>query len=365
MIMKAKIAVLEGFKKPLVIKHFDIPPLPQGSILVKMVASGICGSDLHMVDGEDPRVPLPIILGHEGVGEIVEINGEKKDLNGDTLKKGDLIIWDRGVVCGECYFCKVLKTPYLCENRKIYGINRSFKDYPYLTGAYAEYIILEKKTEILKLSSKTDPTVLVMAGCSGATAFHAIDSLEDNLLDKTVVVQGGGPLSIFALALSKFQGAKNTILITGSSFRKEITEKIGVDVVLDRTILKEEERINKILDMTYGKGADVVIEATGTNKAIPEGLRILRKGGTYIVVGVASPQEKVPVDFYDVSSKNITIKGVWVSDAEHFKKAVSFLEKNQDLFAPVVTHKISLDEINHRLDLVRERKAGKVVIEKF
>ncbi|MEN3012766.1 MAG: zinc-binding dehydrogenase [Dictyoglomus thermophilum] len=359
--MKAKAAILEEFKKPLVIRYVDIPPLLEGGILVKMVSSGICGSDIHMVDGEDPRVPVPIILGHEGVGEIVEINGEKRDLNGEILKKGDLIIWNRGVVCGECYFCKVLKMPYLCENRKIYGINRSFKEYPHLSGAFAEFIILEEKTEILRLSPNTDPNVIVMAGCSGATAVHAIDALEDNLLDKTVVVQGGGPLGIFALSLAKFQGAKNTILITGSSFRKEIAEKIGIDMILDRNT-SAEERLNKILDITYGRGADVVIEATGTNKAVPEGLRFLRKGGTYIIAGVASPQEKVPIDFYEVSSKNITIKGVWVSDAEHFKKAVSFVEKHQDLFATLITHKISLDEINYGLDLVRERKAGKVVI---
>ncbi|MFN3699473.1 MAG: alcohol dehydrogenase catalytic domain-containing protein, partial [Dictyoglomus sp.] len=134
--MKSKAAVLEEFGKPLVIKHLEIPKLLSKGILVKMVASGICGSDLHMIDGKDPRVPLPIILGHEGVGEVIEINGEKKDLNGEVINKGDLIIWNRGIVCGECYFCKVAKTPYLCNNRKIYGINRSCAEYPYLLGSY-------------------------------------------------------------------------------------------------------------------------------------------------------------------------------------------------------------------------------------
>lgn len=363
--MKSRSAVLEDFGKPLVIKYFDIPKPPQNGILVKMVASGICGSDLHIIEGKDPRVPLPIILGHEGVGEIIEINGEKRDLNGEFLRRGDLIIWNRGIACGECYFCKIAKTPYLCENRKVYGINRSCSEYPYLLGAFSEYIILEEKTEIIKLPPNVDPIVMVMAGCSGATAVHAIDSMRDNLLDKTVVVQGGGPLGIFLIALSKFLGAKYTVLVTGSSFRKELAEKIGVDLVLDRNLLKEEERIKKIFDITHGRGADVLIEATGSNVAILEGLKMLRKGGVYLVVGVSTPQEKIPIDFYDISSKNLEIKGVWVSDAEHFKKAVGFIEKYEDIFKPIITHKISLDNINEGLSLMRERKAGKVVISSF
>lgn len=362
--MKSKAAVLENFGRPLVIKYFDIPELPQNGILVKVIASGICGSDLHIIEGKDPRVPLPIILGHEGIGEVVEISGEKRDLVGELIKKGDLIIWNRGIVCGECYFCKITKTPYLCENRKIYGINRSCSVYPYLLGAFSEYIILEERTEIMKLSSKVDPTVMVMAGCSGATAVHAIDAI-GNLLGKTVVVQGGGPLGIFILALSKFLGAKYTILITGSSFRKEIAEKIGVDMIFDRNSISKEERVRKIFQLTQGRGADVVFEATGTNVAILEGLEILRKGGIYSIVGVSTPQEKVPIDFYTVSSKNLTLQGIWVSDAEHFKKAVEFIEKYEDLFKPIITHKISLDNINEGLDLMKERKAGKVVINKF
>ncbi len=362
--MKAKAAVLEEFGNPLVIRYFDIPELPPKGILVRMVASGVCGSDLHMIDGKDSRVPLPIILGHEGIGEVIEINGEKRDLNGEIVKKGDLVIWNRGIVCRECYFCQIAKMPYLCENRKIYGINRSCTEYPYLLGSYSEYIILEEKTEIMKVSSRVDPAVMVMAGCSGATGIHAIDSLQDNLLDKTVVVQGGGPLGIFVLVLSKLLGARYTILITGSNFRKKIVEKIGIDLILDRN-LSEEEKIKKILEITYKKGADLVIEATGSNKAILEGIKMLRKGGTYLIVGVATPEEKISVDFYDISSKSLIIKGIWVSDTEHLKKAVVFIEKYEDIFKPIITHRISLEEINEGLKLVRERKAVKVVIDKF
>ena len=363
--MKAKVAVLEEFNKPLVLKSVEIPEIPSGGLLVKLVASGVCGSDLHIIEGKDPRVPLPIILGHEGVGEVVEINGEKKDLNGVSLRKGDLIIWNRGVVCEECFYCKVIKEPFLCENRKVYGINRSFSEYPYLLGAFSEYIILEEKTEVIKLSLKVDLETMVIAGCSGATAVHAFDYLKDNLLGSTVVVQGGGPLGLFSAALAKYQGAKNVVLITGSLKRIEVAQKIGIDLVIKRDEFTEEERIKKVYDVTYGKGADVVIEATGFNSAITEGIKLLRKGGTYLIVGIATPQDKIPIDFYDISSKNLNVQGVWVSDARHFRKAVTFIEKHEDIFREMITHRISLEEINEGLKLLKEKKAGKIVINRF
>ncbi|MCS7201504.1 MAG: zinc-binding dehydrogenase [Dictyoglomus sp.] len=363
--MKARSAILEEFGKPLVLKEFDIPELPKNGILVRILASGICGSDIHIISGKDPRVKLPMILGHEGVGEIIEINGEKKDLKGEILKKGDLIIWNRGIVCGECFYCKIVKEPSLCENRKVYGINRSCKDYPYLLGSHSEYIILEEKTDILKLSPNVDPSIMVIAGCSGSTAVHALDSIKESLLGKTVVIQGGGPLGIFALSLARYQGAENIILITGSSERISRAKNIGIDLILDRYRFTEEERIKKVLELTQGRGADVVIEATGVSIAVKEGLKLLRKGGTYLIVGVATPQEDIPINIYEITSKNINIQGIWVSDTKHFKEAVSFIEKHQDIFAPLITHRISLKEINEGLKLMEEKKAVKVVIDKF
>ncbi|HOJ93454.1 MAG TPA: zinc-binding dehydrogenase [Dictyoglomaceae bacterium] len=361
--MKTRAMVLEEFNKTLKLMDFDIPEIPKGGLLVKIVASGICGSDVHMWEGKDPRVPLPIILGHEGVGIVEEINGVKEDLNGEELKKGDLIIWDRGVVCGKCYFCKVAKEFYLCPNRKIYGINRSCKEYPHLLGAYSEYMILEEKTEILKFDKGVDPSVMVLAGCSGSTATHAFDILKEPLLGKVVVVQGGGPLGIFALSLARLQGAANVILITGSSQRIQVAKNIGVDLILDRKTLLEEERKRKILDITHGRGADIVIEATGSSSAVLEGINLLRKGGIYLIVGVSTPQESIPLDIYEITSRNITLQGVWVSDARHLKQAVSFISKNQNIFLPLITHRLPLEKANEGLMLMKERKAVKVVLE--
>ncbi|MGB9857493.1 MAG: zinc-binding dehydrogenase [Dictyoglomaceae bacterium] len=361
--MKARAMVLEEFNKPLVLREIDIPEIPKNGLLIRIISSGICGSDLYMIEGKDIRTPLPIILGHEGVGEVIEINGEKKDLNGEILKKGDLIIWNRGIVCGECFYCKVLKESSLCPYRKIYGINRSSAEYPYLLGAFSEYMILEEKTEIIKLPKDVDPSIMALAGCSGATAVHAFDSLNNNLLGKTIVIQGGGPLGMFSCALARYLGAENVILISGSSKRLDIARKIGVDLVIDRNEFSMQERRQKIRDITYGRGADIVIEATGNSSAILEGIDLLRKGGIYLIVGVSTPQEKIPIDVYEIASKNLTLQGIWVSEGNHLYKAVSFISKNKDLFSLFVTHRLPLKRVNDALELMRKKEALKVVLE--
>ena len=103
--MEAKAAVLQQFNEPLALQTFPLVPLADGEVRVRIKAAGVCGSDVHMWRGQDPRTPLPMILGHEGVGEIAEINGTKLDLFGRELKPGDPVLWERGVMCGTCVQC--------------------------------------------------------------------------------------------------------------------------------------------------------------------------------------------------------------------------------------------------------------------
>ncbi len=355
--------VLEKFNTPLVMREFDIPSLSEGEVLVKILASGVCGSDVHMAKGEDPRTPLPIILGHEGVGEVVEIAGEKTDLLGKKVSKGDMIIWNRGITCGECFWCKVAKQPYLCPNRRTYGINLSCKNAPHLLGCYSEYVVLLEGTDILKLEKNVDPAAMVIAGCSGATAMHALDNLTEPLIGKTVVVQGAGPLGVFCLVAAKTLGASVTILISGSKERLDIASKAGADLVLSRYETNEDERKNKIMEITNRRGADVVIEATGNSEALLEGIKLLRRGGSYLVTGVAVPQKEIPLDVYhNLVLKNISLQGIWVSDSRHLVQAVKIVEKHPSVFEKLVTHRLELEQANEALKLVEDRKALKAVL---
>ncbi len=242
--------VLEAFNESLVLGEVEIPALKPGQVLVKLGAAGVCGSDVHMWNGEDPRTPLPIILGHEGVGTIEDIKGGKYTVDGCELKSGDSIIWNRGITCGKCYYCTVLKEPSLCTARRVYGINIPGSEKPYVNGCYADYIVLRANTDIFTISGSIDPAVLVSASCSGATAAHAFDMLTDNLIGWTVVVQGAGPLGVYAVAFASSLGASQVIVIEGSVPRLEICREFGATRLLNLHEISFDKRRSMVMDCT-------------------------------------------------------------------------------------------------------------------
>ncbi|MBN1293091.1 MAG: zinc-binding dehydrogenase [Candidatus Latescibacteria bacterium] len=362
--MKSKAMVLEAFRESLSLIEVEIPPLEEGQILVKLQASGVCGSDVHMWNGEDPRVPLPIILGHEGVGTVVDLKGVKRTVDGDPINPGDNIIWNRGVTCGKCYYCTVLKEPSLCENRRVYGINIPLNEKPYLNGCYAEHIILRTGTDIFTAPENINPSILVSSSCSGATCAHAFDMLTEHLTGKTVVVQGPGPLGVWAVVFARSLGAFQVFVIGGSTERLELCKDFGATNILNRHETTPGERKSAVLSVTHGRGADLVIEAVGAHGAVEEGIGLLRKGGTYLSTGYAQPAGLESIDFYrDVVFRNIRIQGVWVNDTSHLKQAINLIQQNPTLFEKLITQKFSLEETNEALIAMKEKKVVKAVLE--
>jgi len=360
--MKSKAMVLKAFNKPLEMMEFEIPVLEAGQILIKIEVAGVCGSDIHMWKGEDPRTPLPLILGHEGIGKVADIAGSKTYLNGGKVELGDLILWNRGVSCHKCYYCSILKEPSLCENRKVYGINISCSLPPYLNGCYSEYIILSPSTDIFKVNEDIDPAILAAASCSGATAAHAFDMVKINSGDN-VVVQGPGPLGMFAVAFAKDLGASNIIVIGGSKERLKLCKTFGANHVLDRHNLTLEQRKEFVMGVTGGRGADIVIEAVGIKGTAEEGIKLLRMGGTYLSTGYAQPAGIEKIDFYkDIVRKNIKVQGVWVSDASHTYKAMNLVLKNKEAFGKMITHRFSLENANEAIKVMNSKEALKAVL---
>jgi len=354
--MKIKAAVLKGFNQPLVIEEKELPSLENGQVLVRITASGVCGSDVHMWKGEDPRTPLPLILGHEGVGVVEEVKGEKKDIFADKIKPGDFIIWDRGVTCGNCYFCVVKRESSLCPNRKVYGIIRD--------GCYATHLILLKETKIIKVEEKINPAILTPASCSGATTAHTIELCDISEGD-TIIIQGPGPMGIFALTFAQERGA-DKVIVVGTDEDKErlkLCLEFGATKILNINETSFEERLSYIKEETKGLGADVVIDCTGSPYAIEEGLKMTAPGGTYTLPGVATPIGSIPISFYeDVARKNIRIQGVWVSDTSHLYQAVKLVLSKKYPFEKLITHRFKLEEATEALKVVDTRKAMKAVL---
>lgn len=359
--MLCKQMIMEDFNSDLIEKIIEIPELSQGEILIKIKAAGICGSDIHMKKGEDKRIPLPIVLGHEGVGEIVKINGSRKSVEGKNLSEGDFVLWNRGVVCGECYYCAIKKEPSLCENRRIYGINLPANRFPYLNGCYSEYIILAQEAHLFKIEEEIDPAILVSASCSGATMAHAFDIKSPEIGD-TVVIQGAGPLGIYGVAFAKNKGAKNIVVLAGTQSRLDLCKEFGATHIINMKQHDMAERREIIMGITGGKGADIVIEAVGSKGVVEEGIKFVKKGGSYIATGYAQEAGVEEIDFFrEVVSKNITINGVWVSDSAHVHKALNLVLQNKELFGKMVT-KYNLNDANIALKNMAEKKDLKAVL---
>ncbi len=354
--------VLETYNQPLRMKRFPVPDLKEGEALVKIEAAGVCGSDVHMWEGRDPRLRLPMIPGHEGVGQIVDVHGEKKDVYGKPLQRGDKVLWNRGVTCGHCYFCKVKMEPSLCPNRWVYGIHTSCAEPPHLTGNYSEYLPLVREVDLFKIETGLDPQVFVPASCSGATAAHAFDLSRMESGD-SVLVQGVGPLGIFSVAFASSFGASEVIVIGGTEERLKMCQAFGATTALNRHRLSTEERKEAVMEMTHGRGVDVAFEMAGEPDALKECISLVRTGGSCLTAGFGEPHGKMELDcFHDIGKKNLRLQGVWVSEVRHTHMALQLIMRRPQDFKRLITHTFPLDRANEALRAMKSKEAVKAVL---
>jgi threonine dehydrogenase-like Zn-dependent dehydrogenase len=361
--MKTLAQVLAAFKKPLEGREFELQPLAYGQVLVRVTAAGVCGSDLHMASGDDPRTPLPIILGHEGVGEIVEIKGAKADYQGRPLKVGQKVLWNRSVVCGKCFFCKSGEH-HLCPERFVYGIHRSTAVPPHVNGCYSQYLPLDARTDVIPIDDvpAEHHTALVAASCSGSTAAHAFDLFEPRE-GETVVVQGAGPLGCFIAAMARECGVRQIIAISRSEGRLEASRRFGVTHALTIKNTTAEERREFVRSLTGGRGADAVYEAVGTAGVVREGIGLLRQGGRFITAGFGQPGGTMQWDpFADLTRPDLKYVGVWVSHTRHTVRALDLAKRHLADFALMVSHTLPLAGVNQAHDLMRRGDAMKVAL---
>ena len=356
--------VLESFGEPLVPKEYPVPDVEPGALLAQVTAAGICGSDLDISGGDDPRIKLPLILGHEGVGKVIKTGGEKRDMFGALLQPGDKIVWHRGVTCGRCYYCAVKRTASLCMYRKVYGITLPCDEPPHFNGCYAQVLYVRPESEIIKLPDDVDEAILVSATCSGATAAHAME-LADVQIGDTVLVIGPGPLGTYSAAFAMERGARQVIMFGTKRGveRMKLAEQFGCKTVNIHEV-EQQERKEMLLEMTDGIGPDVVIDAAGTPRSVPEAIEMAARGATVSIAGVAVPQGETPVAMYEsIALKNLRLQGVWVSDARHMYEAVQLALSGKYPFDQLVTHRFPLEQANEALATLERREGMKAVLE--
>ncbi|MHA2366554.1 MAG: zinc-binding dehydrogenase, partial [Candidatus Hodarchaeales archaeon] len=290
-------------------------------------------------------------------------NGDVTDIDGILLKKDDPITFlDVHETCNNCWYCLVAKTSTRCPKRKVYGITYSAKDG--LLGGWAQKIYLKPGVKIIKFPDSSFLKTFITAGCGLPTAIHAIQRSKIKLGD-TVVIQGSGPVGIMAAILANQSGAFNVILIGGPDHRLEIAKSFGIDLIINIFEQDVDSRIQQVLELTDGRGADVTIEATGVPSAIKEGMQMTRDGGKYTVVGQYTNAGNVQINPHlDINKKHITIRGSWGSDFSHFYLAVQFLIKfkHQYPWEKMISHEYTLEDASQALDDVEHLRVMKALI---
>ncbi|MDA2987877.1 MAG: alcohol dehydrogenase catalytic domain-containing protein [Actinomycetota bacterium] len=339
-----------------------VPDLQPGEILVEVSAATVCGTDVHIAAGNFPQLAtLPLVMGHEGTGRVVATNGRSVDVNGRDLTLGSSIVWAHPW-CGHCFSCAIAEEPTICENTAGYGWGPSPEGR--LNGTFSEFFIVSPESKVLRVSDRLDPALVSSATCALRTVMHAMTRIPRIRFSDQVVVLGSGPVGLYAAAVAVASGAAGVHMIGGPKERLTITDEWGLATCFDIFSSTHDERRAEILDRTVGRGADVVIECAGPAVAFNEGLDVLRRGGSYLVLGQAH-RETVSVNTTGLKVRQQNVVTSLSAEIVHFHEAMSFLERYADRFQlaqMVESHHFNLDHVSDALAVMRSGEAMKPVI---
>lgn len=356
-------AVMTAPHQPIEVTSLPDAPMEAGSILLETIFSEVCGTDVHLHRGQLAGVPYPIIPGHVSVGRVLETGGVVKDIEDMPIRPGEIVSFlDVHETCNNCWYCLVAKATTRCPKRKVYGITYSARDG--LLGGWSEQIYLKPGVKVVRLPDSVPPERLIAAGCGLPTAIHAIERAQIELGD-IVVVQGSGPVGLSIAILAQLSGAGGVVVLGDPSNRLEAARSFGADEVISVAATTPKQRIERVRDLTNGRGADVTLEATGVPGAVREGMQMTRDAGRYVVVGQYTDAGEVSINPHlDLNKKHLEIRASWGSDYSHFFKMVKVLARHGARvgWERMITREYALDEMNDALAAVANGEVVKAVV---
>jgi len=362
MAKSAKAAVMTAAGKDLEIKAYPLPEVAEGCILVKITCCTICGSDVHSWTGRR-KAPIPIIMGHEIVGTIVELGAGVTHDSGDRpLAKGDRITWTIMDNCGKCYYCREKGLMMKCRNLKKYG-HDNCDEPPHFVGGFAEYCYITPGTCVVKIPDVLSDEEVAPANCALATVVAGWEAADVQPFEN-VLIQGAGALGFYAAALAKHYGCRRIIVTDILDHRLDFIKNFGATDAINVSGMSDEDIIQKVRELTGGFGVDCALEVAGIPGLIPTGLKCLRTGGRYVEVGNSAPGAHFTYDACDIVWRRLTLKGVHNYDARHLQAGVDFLAMTRDIFPfkKIVTHRVSLENINDGMRLADSGQAVRVAV---
>ena len=297
-------------------------------VIMDVEMTEVCGTDVHLLHGQLPDTPYPLVPGHFACGRVRETVGPVLSAEGRELRPGDLITYlDVHGTCGRCWYCEVAQATTRCPSRRVYGITLGAEDGPF--GGWCEQMALLPGTRIVHLDGIA-PETFIGGGCGLATGLHAVERAGIRLGD-TVAVQGAGPVGMNAALLARLKGATEVLMIGGPEERLAAARERGISATLDLEGTTPEERVEWVRERTGGRGADVTIEATGVPGAVAEGMRMTRDAGIFAVVGQYTDAGSLTLNpHHDLNRKHLDVRAVWGIDYGHLYRSLRVLRRYAD-----------------------------------
>ena len=339
---KIKALVKSSAETGLWLEDVPMPEIGINDVLIKILRTGICGTDIHIYNWDSwaqKTIPVPMVVGHEFVGEIVDMGANVHD-----FKTGVIVSGEGHVVCGHCRNCMAGRR-HLCKDTKGVGVNR--------TGVFAEYLSLPQTNVWLhdKSISRDVQAIFDPFGNAVHTA------LEFNVLGEDVLITGAGPIGIMAAAVVHHAGARHVVITDVNPWRLDLARKMGVKHTIN---VREQSLADVQRQLKMKEGFDVGLEMSGNSAAFHQLLDSMCHGGKIALLGI--PEQEMAIDWNKVVFNMITIRGIYGREMyETWYKMTSMLQSGLDI-TPVITHRLDVDDFQQGFDAMRSGQSGKVVL---
>ncbi len=319
------------------------PEVGHNDVLIRMRKTAICGTDIHIYNWDDwaqRTIPVPMQVGHEYCGTIVEVGSEVRG-----LEPGDRVSGEGHITCGHCRNCRAGRR-HLCRNTLGVGVNRP--------GCFAEFMVLPAANVFRLPPAITDDIAAILDPLGNAT--HA--ALSFNLVGEDVLITGAGPIGIMAVAIARFVGARHVVITDVNDYRLELARRMGAT----RALNVQRERIDGAMrELGMEEGFDVGLEMSGNPAAFRDMLRTMHHGGSIAMLGI--PPGEMAIDWNEVIFKGLVIKGIYGREMfETWYKMASMLQSGLDV-SPVITHRFPVADYRRAFETMNSGQSGKVILD--
>jgi threonine 3-dehydrogenase len=319
------------------------PEIGHNDVMIRIRKTAICGTDIHIWKWDEwaqKTIPVPMHVGHEYVGEIVEIGQEVRG-----FKIGDRVSGEGHITCGFCRNCRAGRR-HLCRNTTGVGVNRE--------GAFAEYLVIPAFNAFRIPDDISDEMAAIFDPFGNAT--HT--ALSFNLVGEDVLITGAGPIGIMAAAIAKHVGARNVVITDVNDYRLELALKMGATRAINvtKTSLRD-----VMTELRMTEGFDVGMEMSGVPSAFVSMLEHMNHGGKVALLGI--PPSNTAIDWNQVIFKGLEIKGIYGREMfETWYKMVAMLQSGLDL-TPIITHRYPVDQFETGFAAMLSGQSGKVILD--